>query len=331
MSLSRSRKWFFSVFSLAALLPFSGLFATAQAAGGEQSVSADALHPHPIPGALWQTSYKLGAGDEIVVSVVGRPELSGPQTVGPDGQISIGSVGSILVAGLTREQAAKAVKDALSVEYESPSASIQVTKYSPQRIVLLGNIERPGELDFDQPPTLLQVLARGGASSSSSSSMSKNILPPLRCTIYRQNGDVLDVNLQDADKNLLALSTITLERNDVVFVPLQHAKVVSVLGEVKSPGPITLTPDSTLLTVLSESGGMTEAASQQKIEVLHKGSPEPQIVSFASLMKSGGTDTFLKDGDIIYVPKRGLARVGYVLQQLSPIFTLGTVVGIVAR
>jgi polysaccharide export outer membrane protein len=321
------------VFPLAALLPFSSLVAYAQVAGGGQAVSADAVHHYPIPltAALGQTSYKLGAGDEIVLSVVGRPELSGPQTVGPDGQISVASVGSISVAGLTREQAAKAVRDALSVDYESPSVSVQVTKYSSQRIVLLGNIEHPGELEFDQPPTLLQVLARGGSSSSTSSSTSKNTLPPLRCTIYRQNGDVLDVNLQDADKNLLALGTMILERNDVVFIPLQHAKTVSVLGEVKSPGPVTLTPESTLLTVLSESGGMTDAASKQKIEVLHKGSTQPQLVSFASLMKSGGTDAGLKDGDIIYVPKSGFSQMGYVLQQLSPIFSLGTVVSIVAR
>ena len=43
------------------------------------------------------------------------------------------------------------------------TSTVEVTKYGSNHILLLGAIEKPGVITFDQPPTLLEAITRGGA------------------------------------------------------------------------------------------------------------------------------------------------------------------------
>jgi len=58
--------------------------------------------------------YRLGRGDEITVDFAGRPDLQAKLVVGPDGRITLPLAGDILLDGLTRTEATKAIAAALS-------------------------------------------------------------------------------------------------------------------------------------------------------------------------------------------------------------------------
>lgn len=293
--------------------------------------SAAASHPVlqlRLGAAAQNTEYALSPGDHLSITVAGWPELSGQQTVGPDGSITVPLAGTVSVANKTREEAAATISDALGKYYTAAKASVLVDKYAALRIALIGAMEHPGEYTFDEHPSLLQVLSRGGVSYT----QSKMVTAPLRCTVYSEDGTVVQIDLQDDPTAAFPrMSQYKLRRNDVVFVPTQHDRVVSILGEVKLPGPVVLSDSSTLLTVLSETGGLTERAAKGKIQVLHKGDKQPQVVAFADLMTPRGSELSLRDGDIVYVPKSGLAQAGFVLQQVAPVFSLGTVTAAIAR
>ena len=108
--------------------------------------------------------YLLGAGDDIVVTVAGRPELSGAHIVGPDGRITLPVVGTVNVGEKSRDDAAKSIDDTLGKYYSgSMSSTVEVTKYGSNHILLLGAIEKPGLITFDQPPSLLEAITKGGA------------------------------------------------------------------------------------------------------------------------------------------------------------------------
>ena len=47
-----------------------------------------------------------------------------------------------------------------------------------------------------------------------------------------------------------------------------------------------------------------------------------QIVDLESDIQKSGTNYQLEPGDIVYVPKSGLAKLGYVLQQINPITSM---------
>ena len=145
--------------------------------------------------------YQLGKGDEITVNFVGRPEMQAKLVVGPDGRVTLPLAGDIMVADLTRPEAAKAIESALTNYYTNLSVQVTVTKYTANRIVLLGAVDHPGMFTFDGTPTLLEVLARGGVEAGpnkSGTTPEVNQIPE-RCAIYRGSDQVVWVELRADD------------------------------------------------------------------------------------------------------------------------------------
>jgi len=283
--------------------------------------------------------YALGPGDEISLDFPGRAELSGKKIVGPDGRITVSLIGPINVADKNRQEVAKLLVDALSVYYKDLTVTVNIDKYGSNRVTIIGSVTHPGVLYFDDTPTLLDVLARGGmmttsggltpgastgsnARSSTGSSLKDGI--PERCAIYRGNDQVVWVDLRHLLQSGNSLADMRLRRNDIVFVPAQQEVFVSVLGAVMHPGAIPLTPESTMASILAQAGGLGEGAKASGIQVIQPSSGKTVTVSLKSLLTVKGTDEVrLHAGDVIYVPTSGFFKTTYVIQRISPIATMG--------
>ncbi len=68
-----------------------------------------------------------------------------------------------MLSGQTRGEAARAIEAALSSYYSNLSAEVSVTKYTANRVLLLGAVSHPGMITFDGTPTLLEALSRGAS------------------------------------------------------------------------------------------------------------------------------------------------------------------------
>ena len=264
--------------------------------------------------------YTLGAGDEISIQYPARPDLASRDVIGPDGRTTLPLAGPITVAGLTREAAAQKIAEAMGHYYTSVSATVKVEKYGSNHVILLGNVRSPGTISFDQTPTLLEVLSKGGTQTSPDGNV------PEQCVIYR--GDqVYWVDLQELLVTGSPLANLRLRRNDVVFVPALSTRTVTVMGQVQHPGQIPLKHDSTLASVIGEAGGLSDAAGNNpELEVVHHSKGDrTQYVRFKDLLKpNGGMEISLYPGDIIYAPKSGISKVGFVMQQLAPFLSVGS-------
>lgn len=301
-----------------------GTAQTQDGSGGEAQASPT-LKQNPIsvlrkfePPA--DEEYTLGAGDQISVEFPSRPELSGKDVIGPDGRITLPLAGPIVLSNLTREQAAHKIDAALSAYYTDISATVQVDRYGSNHVTLLGNVKNPGVIEFEQTPTLLEVLSRGGVDTRPDGSL------PDQCVIYR--GDqVVWVDLEGLLSTGSPLADMRLRRNDIIFVPALSSRTVSVLGQVEHPGELPLKHDSTLSTILSEAGGLTDGAGgNPELQIVHRSKGgRTQYIHFKDLLKpDGGLEISLYPGDVIYVPKSGMAKMGFVMQQLAPFAMLGT-------
>ena len=254
--------------------------------------------------------------------------LSGNHIIGPDGRITLPMVGSVDLGEKSRDDAAVAIDAALGKYYSGKvSSTVQVTKYGSNHILLLGSVEHAGVIPFDQPPTLLEAITRGGSLSGS-----KGGGTPKRCIVFRGKDQVMNVNISDRLDGQKALNDIRLRRNDIVYIPANQDSLVSVLGEVTHPGPVELTPRTTLASLLADSGGITPQAGNPEILIVEPSTGRRQKVKFKELLKlQGGADITLHDGDIVYVPRSGLATVGFTLQQIAPITNLGSIATIATR
>jgi polysaccharide biosynthesis/export protein len=279
--------------------------------------------------------YELGPGDEISLDFPGRPELAGKMVVGPDGRITLNLAGSIDVSNKTRTQVAKLIVDALAPYYKDLSVTVGIDKYGSNRVVVIGNVVHPGVIYFDDTPTLLDVIARAGMMpttegvAQTGSPTTGGAAPrdgiPERCAIYRGNDQVVWIDLRALLQSGSTMADMRLKRNDIVYIPAQQEVFVSVLGNVAHPGAVSLTPQSTLTSVLAQSGGLAEGSSGT-IQIIQPSTGKTVHIQFKSLLSLKGADEVkLHPGDVIFVPQSGFYKATYVVQRLAPVTNLGAI------
>jgi polysaccharide export outer membrane protein len=272
--------------------------------------------------------YTIGAGDEIEIQVPTHPELQGHHVVGPDGQITLPVVGAVRVSGLTREGAARAIGATFGSYYTDVPVEMQVTKYGSNKVMVVGRVAVPGPIFFETAPTLLEALAKSGAYNPKAGSPATPGAEPVlsRCAVYRGSEEVLWIDLRKLFSSGTSAVDVTLRRGDIVYVPDDQDEQVSVLGQVRRPGAVTLTPQTRLVDVLTLAGGLTDDAAGNNIRIVRPSTGQTREVAFRDLVKPTGSrdagDTALENGDVIYVPQSGFAKVAYVFQKLSPMGTL---------
>jgi len=267
--------------------------------------------------------YILGAGDQINIDFVGHGDLSGMQVIGPDGSITLPNVGQVKLGDLTRTQAVEKLKTLLAKYYEDPSVTIGVITYNSNTVLLLGSIEHPGLVTFQRQPSLLEAISHGGNYVG----VDKNKRLPSHFFIYRGNTAFGEVQMAD----ILRIGDIRLQRNDIIYVPNDSERFISVLGQVQTPGPVVLKEKTTVTSALAEVGGLVEKTGNPLIYIYSpgvkdgKGGNVKRVLHLKDALVSDAKQLSLAPGDVIYVPPSTWAKTGFILQEFSPLAQIGMV------
>jgi protein involved in polysaccharide export with SLBB domain len=106
-------------------------------------------------------SYRLGAGDEIKVTVYDEPALSGPKIVDGQGAVTLDLIGPVEVRGLTLSEASRRIEAKLKDGWlRDPKVTAEMTKGRPYYI--LGEVNRAGEYPFTSGLTIMNAIAAAG-------------------------------------------------------------------------------------------------------------------------------------------------------------------------
>lgn len=128
-------------------------------AGGPTLHDQALLADKELPAAQVGPPYTVACPDVLDVTVDGRPDLSGPQEVGPDGCIQFGPVGRVRVEGLTTVAAARVLAEAAGIS----DVRVGVAAYRSQQIQLTGQVVGgPRVVPYQGPETVLALLRRVG-------------------------------------------------------------------------------------------------------------------------------------------------------------------------
>lgn len=102
--------------------------------------------------------YRLGAGDQIRVTVFGEENLSGRFAVDGSGLVSLPLVGEVEAMGLTVREFQSNVDAALRNGYlKDPKVSAEIIEYRP--FYILGEVKRPGTYPYQSGLTVLNAVA----------------------------------------------------------------------------------------------------------------------------------------------------------------------------
>ncbi len=277
-------------------------------------LSPEALAALDEPQAV---EYRLGPGDTLdIVSL--WPEITGEYLVGPDGRITVYLGGEIEVAGLTRKEAEERVKKALSPFYKYASLTIKIKSYENNQIVVLGRVQNPGTVRLKGKGRLLDAIAAAGVFPVQNVSAF-----PSTCTIFRGKDKVIWIDLQDLLFNANTKLNIPLANKDVVYIPDPQESNVYVFGEVYKPGSYEIKNVLTVLSAIGLAGGYTESAVTSEIKLIRNRQKGGDVVNIDLDRMMANADLnqnyLLKNHDIVFVPRKGIAHFNYFLRMINPL------------
>jgi polysaccharide biosynthesis/export protein len=118
---------------------------------------------HEVPPKAFDARLTdIKPGDKISVFVEGQATLSGQFDVTTSGDYPQPLVGSIRVAGLSPDAAAKQIGAAIGRIVQSPVVQVGIAVPGPNRITVLGEVTEPGLLSLAYDQTLLEAIASAG-------------------------------------------------------------------------------------------------------------------------------------------------------------------------
>lgn len=234
--------------------------------------------------------YVVGAGDVLRITVYQNADLSLEARVNESGVISYPLLGSVNVGGRSVGEVESAIADGLKKGnfIKQPQVSVLVVQVRGNQASVLGMAGRPGRYPIEvKGMRLSELLAlAGGVAPGGSEVVTLSGIRQGRP--FRQQVDVSKLfggNAVVDDPIVLNGDTLYIDRLPTVYI----------YGEVQRPGPISLTPDMTLMQALASGGGLTQRGTQRGMKIHRRnGSGKVEVV------EPQLTD-LLKPGDVIYV------------------------------
>lgn len=164
------------------------------ATGVPQPISAATPRVGPTPtGQVVADDYRIGPSDLLEIQVFGIDNLKRDVRVNSRGAISLPLVGTVMVGGLTGDEAEQLIAQKYEKDYlQDPQVSVFIKEYTSQRITLEGAIARPGIYPIRGDTSLMQAIAIGGGQGQ---------LSDLReVLVYRREGGEKKMYSYDLDK-----------------------------------------------------------------------------------------------------------------------------------
>lgn len=138
--------------------------ATQSATGKSASQTKPNASSSPDSGTapITPTGYRVGAEDELSISVWHEPELSQQVVVRPDGMITLPLLNDVKVAGLTMEELQALLVEKLKAVVNDPQVTVSVKAVKSRRVFLVGNVTKQGAYPLPGHMTVLELIAEAG-------------------------------------------------------------------------------------------------------------------------------------------------------------------------
>jgi protein involved in polysaccharide export with SLBB domain len=262
-------------------------------------------------------AYKLGPGDALEVVLtkeLAQDRVTADVTLA--GRVTI-DVSEIAVAGLTAEQAAAAIRQALAPTHRVVGVTVTVKEHRSKVVSVIGEVQNTAQIPLRGRTTLLDLLVTAGGLRPQADLHQVRLL--------RRDGQSYTLDLLHLVGDGERIRDLVLDAGDVVFVPGKRSDEsrVFLLGEVVSPGAFTITPGMRLSHALALAGGPKDTALLDNARVL-RANQQQQLqviqVDFERALSGldGAQDIALASNDIIVVPRTRIGNWNAFLARIRP-------------
>jgi polysaccharide export outer membrane protein len=160
-----------------------------------------------------QIEYVIGEEDVLIIAVWQNPDLTQDIIVRPDGQISFPLIGDVLAKGRTVSQLDSEITKRLSEYIRQPEVSISIKKLGGNKVMVLGEVLKPGVYAVTGAKTILEAISLAGGFTKDSVASSVILI---RGGLQNPEAKRVDLSKALAGKPNL---NIALLSEDIVFIP----------------------------------------------------------------------------------------------------------------
>ncbi|ADL13628.1 SLBB domain-containing protein [Acetohalobium arabaticum] len=263
-------------------------------------------------GSVLASDYRLNVDDQLYVSVWGHPDLQQKVVVSPNGTITFPLVGEIQVEGMTVSKLTEVITTRLQeyVKIKPSQVNITLEKYEKFRVMVLGEVKKPGTYQVESGDRILDAISRAGGSTQIAD------LSRIRLTRGNQSQEVNIEAMLTGDGKL---QNYQLQDSDVLHIP-QAVIEVTILGEVRQPGVYKLEDNFHLSNLIARAGGLTNAAVD-KAEYIS--GAEVKKIDLNQLMAGDSKENIiLEDGDTIRIAQTNWTKTLFYVNGLNAIKSL---------
>ena len=284
--------------------------------------------------------YRLAPGDQLVMSVFKIEGYEAQVEVLSDGTINLPRLGTVLVWGLTLEEARQKITKGYRQILRRPIVYLDLARQRPIRVTVTGEVERPGiytlqvnasKADIDQGlgsgggwPTLVDVIARAGGITAVGDLSSLELMRPSYTnggqskrykfdylTVLKNGGHAPNPLIYDGD-SVRVVRADSPTTTDLIAGSISNFSPaliqVAVIGEVKSPGSIEVPPNSPLAAAVLKAGGIEpirgSIARVAVIRTERDGSTSVKKMTYSpDALLSNPNNPPLRQGDIVVVDR----------------------------
>lgn len=237
--------------------------------------------------------YQIGPGDVLKIDVYDHPDLSTVARVDTEGSIIFPLAGRVLVGSMTTAEAANAIANKLDGEYIiNPQVSIFVEEFRSKKVVIMGEVIRPGLYELSGPTTLLELISTAGGLTRSAGQSAT-----IRRTSTENSEKSKDVTVNVTELLNFGTESVDITLMDGDTITVDKAGVVYVTGQVSRPAAYPMEPGATVIKMVTMAGGFTPLAAQNKVKIIRKIDGKEHVLEKVSLYE------VLQEDDVMVIPE----------------------------
>ena len=154
----------------------------------------------------------LAPGDSVKLTFPGAPELSQSQKIRADGKLNLLQIGEVDAAGKSLPQFQSELVRLYRPKLRNSDVLVTLES-GVMQVYVSGAVHKPGKLSFDQPTTILQVIAEAGGLTEFGSLKKVSVV---RLENGQQRGHTLD--LRSAMKGAVT-GAFYIRDGDIITIP----------------------------------------------------------------------------------------------------------------
>ncbi len=295
----------------------------------------------PLPLSItevYNDLYVLGPGDglQLTFSDPSAASVGGQIVILPDGTSTLSLLGSVQLTGLTIGQATRWLTSLYAKQLVRPQLILSLTNPRPVKVSIIGEVGRPGLYPLPSYSTPVSAIQTAGGVTLNAD-IRKVLLRRLAGPDGSQKQTVLDlaqvfmVGNQRQNPILFDGDTLVVARTEELIpeevlqigaTNLAPASItISVIGEVKKPGTLSLPANTPLAEAIFRAGGAENwRANKNDIELVRlnrNGTTTREVFSYRDgIGISKGLNPPLRDRDTVIVNRTFYAEALDVINQV---------------